>query len=295
MRIDSLSAPAMVTWQLTKDCNLACLHCCTDSAPGRALPDEMTREEAIEACASIIEAQVPYVMIVGGEPTIVPHFFEVAETLGRAGVLLKIETNGQTFGKAEAERLAALPVRSLQISIDGATAQTYAKMRPNGTLDKAVSACRAAAAAGLPLEITFAPTKINIGEAEDVINLALELGAFRFNTGKLMKLGTAVRLWERLEPSSDEYDNFYRLLLRKEKELEGKLELCFRPFSLEEEMAVRETEPSATLLVLPNGKVKLAAPMPDACADLKTQSLPEAWEAYREGWRARQGILPAVV
>jgi len=37
MRIDHLS-DGMVTWQLTRDCNLACLHCCTDSAPGRALP-----------------------------------------------------------------------------------------------------------------------------------------------------------------------------------------------------------------------------------------------------------------
>ena len=38
-RIDSLKAPLFVSWQLTRDCDLACLHCCTDSAPGKRLPD----------------------------------------------------------------------------------------------------------------------------------------------------------------------------------------------------------------------------------------------------------------
>jgi MoaA/NifB/PqqE/SkfB family radical SAM enzyme len=45
-RIDSLAAPLLVTWQLTRDCDLACLHCCTDSAPGKRLPDELGREES---------------------------------------------------------------------------------------------------------------------------------------------------------------------------------------------------------------------------------------------------------
>lgn len=304
MKIDSLGAPAMITWQLTRDCNLACLHCCTDSAPGRAMPGELSREEALRLCEQIIAAQIPYVMLVGGEPTIVPHFFEVAEILGRAGVFLKIETNGQTFGLAEAERLAKLPIRSLQVSIDGASPSVYAKMRLHGELSKAVSACKAAKKSGLPLEITFAPTRVNIDEAEAVIGLAADLGAFRFNSGELMRLGTAAKLWDRLEPSREQYEKFYDLLVTKEKELAGVMELCFRPFSLKEELATRTSEPSATMLVLPDGKVKVAAPLPYLCADLKTQSLPEAWEAYRRAWRRPEVVaalrgasedLPAVV
>ena len=45
-----------------------------------------------------------------------------------------------------------------------------------------------------PLEITFAPTRLNIHEAEDVIERARSLGAFRFNTGRLMRIGTAARM-----------------------------------------------------------------------------------------------------
>ena len=39
LRIDMFGAPIFVSWQLTRDCDLACLHCCTESAPGKRLPD----------------------------------------------------------------------------------------------------------------------------------------------------------------------------------------------------------------------------------------------------------------
>lgn len=293
MRIDSFAAPAMLTWQLTRDCDLACLHCCTESAPGKALPAELSRDEAIRLCGQIIEAQVPYVMIVGGEPTIVAHFTAVAETLGKAGVWLKIETNGQTFGDAHAERLSRLPIRSIQISIDGATEETYRKMRPGGSLQKALAACRSVRKFGMPLEVTFAPSRLNIHEAASVMALAVESGAFRFNTGRLMRLGTAARVWDRLDLVEADWKNFYSLLEAKEKELAGRLELCFRPFSLVEELRSRSFEPSGTLLVLPDGKVKVSAPLAYLCADLRTQTLREAWAAYRRAWghpRVREGL-----
>src|ERR1019366_6592813 len=126
-----------------------------DSAPGKALPGELDREEALELADQIIEAQVPYVMLVGGEPTIAPYFFELAQKLADGGVLLKIETNGNKFGDAQAAKLPKEAIRSLQISIDGATQAVYSKQRPGGALGKAKNAARAGGAAGLPLEITF--------------------------------------------------------------------------------------------------------------------------------------------
>jgi MoaA/NifB/PqqE/SkfB family radical SAM enzyme len=285
MKISALSAPTMLTWQLTRDCNLACLHCCTDSAPGKALPGELSKDEAMRLAAQIIMEQVPYVMLVGGEPTIVPWFWNIAEMLGKAGVFLKIETNGQTFTLEDAERLAKLPIRSLQISLDGATPATYAKMRPGGSLNNVLAACISAVDAGLPLELTFAPSKLNIHEAEDVIALAASLEAFRFNTGRLMRVGTAAKLWDRLEPSREEYEKFYRLLLAKEAQLHSRMELCFRPFSLGEELEQRVEEPSGTLLVLPDGRVKVSAALPYVCADLKRMTLAEAWQRYQAAWR----------
>ena len=271
----------MVTWQLTRDCDLACLHCCTDSAPGQALAGELSRAQALKLCAELAAAGVPYAMIVGGQPTLVPHFREVCKTLTFGGVLLKIETNGQNF---DVNALKGFGIRSIQISLDGASQAVYGRQRINGMLNKAVDACRATVALGLPLEITFAPTRLNIFEAEAVIDLASSLGAFRFNTGQLMRLGTAAKLWDKLEPSKAEYAAFLLVLERKERELAGRMELCYKPFSLEEEMAHRAFHPSGTLLVLPDGRVKVAAPLPFIFADLKSQTFLEAWESYKIAW-----------
>lgn len=64
------------------------------------------------------------------------------------------------------------------------------------------------------------------------------------------------------------------------------MEFCYSPFTLEEALRAGLEEPPATLLVLPNGWVKVAAALPDICADLRRQSLAEAWTAYRGAWRS---------
>jgi MoaA/NifB/PqqE/SkfB family radical SAM enzyme len=251
-RIDSLKAPLLVSWQLTRDCDLCCVHCCTESAPGKKLPDELDAEAAFRIAAKIVRSEVPYVMLCGGEPLLVPHFLELAELLG----------------------------------LDADTPEVYARQRAGGVLEKAHAACRTVRAAGLPLEITFAPTRINIHEAQAVIERAAELGAFRFNTGKLMRIGTAARLWERLEPDPEQYLEFLDLLYRSgARSGNTTMELCYEPFSMEEGLRDSLGEPPATLLVLPNGTVKPVAALPYLCADLRRDTLAEAWEAYRRTWR----------
>jgi MoaA/NifB/PqqE/SkfB family radical SAM enzyme len=280
--IDRLEAPLLVAWQLTRDCDLACLHCCTESAPGKPLPDELSRDEALRLADEIVAERVPYVMLCGGEPLVHPHFFEIAGRLARGGVRLKVETNGQRLDAAVAQKFAAWPVRSVQVSLDGDTQEVYARQRPGGSLARAHGACAALREAGLPLEITFAPTRINIHEARAVIERARALGAFRFNTGRLMRIGTAARHWGKLEPDEAQYRDFRELLVR-EAAVPG-MELCFEPFTLGQGLTRSQASPPATLLVLPNGWVKVAAALPHVCADLKRVTLREAWIGYRRAW-----------
>lgn len=292
-RIDHLSAPLFISWQLTRDCDLCCLHCCTESAPGKKLPDELDAREAMRVADEIVLSAIPYVMLCGGEPLIVPHFLALAEALGQAGVQLKIETNGQRFDEGVADRLARLPIRSVQVSLDGDTQETYERQRPGGSLAKAHAACWAVRDAGMPLEVTFAPTRLNIHEAELVIERARALGAFRFNTGRLMRIGTAVRLWNKLEPTEAQYGDFRDTLRRMATRLRGEMELCHVPFDIEEGLRASIAAPPATLLVLPNGWVKVAAALPHICADLRRNSLKQAWEAYQSAWRSDTVVAAA--
>jgi MoaA/NifB/PqqE/SkfB family radical SAM enzyme len=286
-RIDRLKAPLFVAWQITRDCDLSCVHCCTGSAPGKRLPDELDAAESMRVVEEIIRNDVPYVMLCGGEPLVVPHFLTLADRLGSAGVQLKIETNGQQLDGAIIERLARLPVRSIQISLDGDTPAVYSRQRPGASLEKAHEACRAVRAAGLPLEVTFSPTRLNIHEAQAVIERAMALGAFRFNTGRLMRIGTAARHWAKLVPSDEQYQRFRELLERATCALGKKaaIELCYTPFSMTDGLRGSMQDPPATLLVLPNGWVKVAAALPYVCADLRRHTLAESWTRYRAAWR----------
>jgi hypothetical protein len=63
------------------------------------------------------------------------------------------------------------------------------------------------------------------------------------------------------------------------------MEICFEPFSLAEGLRKSAQEPPATLLVLPNGWVKVAAALPEVCADLRRCGLDDAWRAYQRAWR----------
>ena len=213
-------------------------------------------------------------MLCGGEPLVVPHFFALAEALGaRRASASRSRPTASASTTRWRERLARLPIRSVQISLDGDTQATYARQRVGGSLAQAHAACRAVRAAGLPLEVTFAPTRINLHEAEPVIERARSLGAFRFNTGRLMRIGTAARLWDRLEPTEADYAGFRRAARSASRRLAGEMELCYEPFEIRDGLRGEPRDPPATLLVLPNGWVKVAAALPHICADLRRDRL----------------------
>jgi len=288
--IDLLSAPLFVSWQMTRDCDLACLHCCTDSAPGKRLADELNEAEAMALAMEIVRAEVPYVMLCGGEPLLVPHFLKIAEFLGGQGVQLKIESNGQALDARLVERLARLPIRSIQISLDGDTQEIYGQQRPGASLARAHDACKAVRAAGLPLEITFAPTRLNLHQAEAVIERARAFGAFRFNSGQLMFIGRAAQLWRKIAPDQESVLRFRQMLDRRARSVDAGMEFCHDPFTVEDALRRCLQSPPATLLVLPNGWVKVAAAIGAVCADLRRDSLAEAWRAYRAAWRDERVI-----
>jgi len=282
--ISLLSGPLLVAWQLTRRCDLACAHCCTSSSGSRSR-DELSGPDAARLASDIAACRVPYVLLCGGEPMLSPHFWNVAERLGSAGVELKVESNGQGLGKREADRLARLPMRSVQISLDADAQDVYARLRPGASLEKAWAACRAVRAAGIPLEVSFVPVRFNAHQAEAVMERAAALGAFRFNTGALMPLGRARRAWARLTPGPSQYEGLRALLRRKQGDFAGSMELCYVPFTILEGLEAARSSPPATLLILPDGRVQVSAALPYVCADLRRQGLFEAWERYRAAWK----------
>src|SRR5689334_13441969 len=107
---ESLGAPLYVAWQITNECNLACMHCIEESGPGKAFKDELTREEAFAVLEQMMALEVPYLSFSGGEPMMHPHFFDMAEYVCSRGSQLKVETNAHLVTAGNAARLRDIGV-----------------------------------------------------------------------------------------------------------------------------------------------------------------------------------------
>jgi MoaA/NifB/PqqE/SkfB family radical SAM enzyme len=279
-----LSAPLYVAWQITNECNLACLHCIEESGPGKAFKDELTPAEALGVIDTLVEHEVPYLSFSGGEPMLHPQFFAMVERYCRSGGQLKVETNGHYLTPGNCARLRDLGVKAVQVSVDGASRPTYNRMRVLGEFDTALEGTRNLQRAGVPIEVNFSPTHFNIHEVGAAVDLAYELGAYSFYTGRTMYTGNAVKAWKHVGPSEEQYAEFFDTLRAKTDEYRGRMRVYFHEMGLLDELRYRLEHPAALCIVLPNGLVKLINALPFVCGDLRTQSLTEIWANFQRAW-----------
>jgi len=280
-----LGAPLYIAWQVTNECDLACLHCIEESGPGKAFRDELSERQAGAFLEQVAAEQVPYMSFSGGEPTLHPRFFEMAGYLCERQTQLKIETNAHGLTAEGCERLRRIGVKAVQVSLDGATRETFNRMRVRGDFDRALQGIAHLRAAGVPVEINYSPTRFNIHEIGLAVDLAYELGAESFYTGRTMYTGNAVKTWHRLAPSEEQYGGFFESLHAKTREYAGRMRVHFHEMGLLEELRYRLHHPAALLIVLPNGLVKLINALPFVCGDLRRQSLKEVWANFQRAWQ----------
>ena len=284
--VEEYRAPLFFAWQLTNRCGGRCLACCEESGPDKAWRDELRRGEALDLARRIVEFGIPYVAFGGGEPLEVPHCWELFDILSAAGIALKIETDGSRIDDAAADRIAALAVDCVQISVDGATAATHQRVRPGSSFDAAVAAIERLVARGSPPQFVFVPTRQNLHELVAAFDLAASLGCAAFVTGPLMRIGRAAADWERVSCADEDWTHGVAGLRERAAATASGIALSIYPWDIVTEMETRLESPQAMLLVVPNGKVKLLNALPFSPADLRADSLDDAWRAYRDAWRS---------
>jgi len=284
--VEEFRAPLFLAWQLTNRCSARCIACCEESGPDKAWRDELSRDEALVLARAIATEGIPYVAFGGGEPLGIPHAWEIFDVLEAAGTSIKIETDGSRIDDAAADRLAALRVQCIQISVDGATAATHERVRPGSSFAAATGAIRRLVARGVRPQFVFVPTRFNLAEICEAYDLAGELGCEAFVTGPLMRLGRAAHDWARIAPSEDGWRDAVEKLQSRAAATGSSVTLSIYHWDIVTEIRTRLESPQAMLLVVPNGKVKLLNALPFAPADLRRDSIGAAWEAYRAAWRS---------
>jgi len=286
--VDDYDAPLFLAWQLTNRCSARCLACCEESGPDKAWRDELSRDEALRIAGDIVDLGIPFVAFGGGEPLGVAHCWDVFERLAAGGVALKLETDGSRIDAGAADRIAELAVDCVQISVDGATAATHGRARPGSSFEAAIGAIERLVARGFPPQFVFVPTRLNLHEIVPAFNLAAALGCSAFVTGPLMRLGRAAAAWDTLACSDDEWQRAAAALRERAATGGAGPMLSIYPWDIVTEVETRLENPQAMLLVVPNGKVKLLNALPFAPADLRSDTLHDAWHAYRAAWRTTE-------
>ena len=203
-RPQRFTSPVLVVWNFTQRCNLACAHCYQNA--GKKAAGELTLREKLDLVDQLAELKTPLIALSGGEPMAAPHFWKTIEAMGRRNFHLSIATNATLIDKKRAARMADLGVDYVQISLDSADPAKHDALRGPGAWDATVQGIRnMVAREGVEVGVASTMTKDFIGELEDLIRLAIDLGSDYFYTYNFIPVGRGREMVEKdLSPEERE-------------------------------------------------------------------------------------------
>ena len=151
----------IVVWNITRACNLKCVHCYNDSGVGKGCND-VSGEEAKSVLDDLAEFGVPSVLFSGGEPLMRKDLFELIGYAGDKGLRTVISTNGTLITRDVAKVIKDRGVSYVGISLDG-VGEINDKFRGvEGAFEKAVTGIRNCQDAGVRIGLRLTLTKKNV-------------------------------------------------------------------------------------------------------------------------------------
>ncbi|HMK37236.1 MAG TPA: radical SAM protein [Desulfomonilaceae bacterium] len=204
----------LVAWEMTRACNLACVHCragaCADPDP-----EELTTDEGRLLIDGIARVGKPILIMTGGEPLLRPDFFELARYASASGLRAVLATNGVLVTAETAREIASVGIPRVSISIDGPTAEEHDSFRRvPGAFDASLQGIANLKSAGVSVQINTTLTRRNRGCLAGIMKLAESIGADAFHVFLLVPTGRA-RDMAGEEMGPEEYEEslleFYRL------------------------------------------------------------------------------------
>jgi radical SAM protein with 4Fe4S-binding SPASM domain len=190
-----VNTPHLISWNLTRRCNLACGHCYLDAVQRRSdAIDELDPAEAARVIDEIA-AFAPGAMLVltGGEPLLRIDLDDIVEHAARRGLMPVIGTNGILLTETRARRLRDAGAVGAGISVDSVTPGYHDRLRGReGAWASAIDGMRAARAAGLGVLMQATLFEDNRHQLGGFADLAAEVGAMALNFFFLVCTGRGV-------------------------------------------------------------------------------------------------------
>lgn len=215
-----MPAPFLIVWNFTNMCNLRCKHCYQRA--DKPLPNELSLEEKLLVVEQLDRAGVAAVALSGGEPTIHPDFYRILSEISSRGMYAAVATNGWLF--ADIRNLVKAKkagLRYVEVSIDSADPKKHDWFRGvPGSWERAINALKNAVKLGISNALAVTLTKVNIGEIEDILDLAEEIGVQRVVFFNFVPVGRGRdNIWLDLDPL--EREDVLRTLFKEMKKRKG--------------------------------------------------------------------------
>jgi len=155
----------IVVWNITRACNLKCVHCYNDSGAGRTC-DDVTKDKAMTIIDDLAQFGVPSVLFSGGEPLMRPDLFELISYAGDKGLRTVISTNGTLINDKAAKKIKDCGVSYVGISLDGIGRVNDKFRGVDGAFDKAVEGIRNCMAVNARVGLRLTLTGRNLQDLE---------------------------------------------------------------------------------------------------------------------------------
>lgn len=300
-----MATPNLISWNLTRRCNLACGHCYLDAVQRKSeTGDELTLPEIARVIDEIAEfAPGAMLVLTGGEPLLRRDLNDIVEHAAHAGLMPVVGSNGILLNEARAKALREHGAAGVGISLDSITPEFHDRLRGHaGAWAGALAGMRAAREAGLGVLMQATLFAENRKQLAGFADLAAEVGAMALNFFFLVCTGRGVTQTD-LSPAA--YEESLRDILALQA---ARPELMIRarcaPYARRMlglhagEVAPGYAEWSSACLagrtylrIGPKGEVTPCPYIPNAAGSVRWSPLREIWETGADFVRLR-GEMP---
>jgi len=164
----------VVVWNVTRRCNLKCVHCYAH-ARDESFSNELTTEQGKQLIDDLADFGVPVILFSGGEPLIRKDLPELAHYAVEKGLRAVISTNGTLIPPETAKILKDIGLSYVGISLDGMEAINDRFRGVKGAFKAALEGIENCRNAGIKVGLRFTVNRFNVDQIPNIFNLLREM------------------------------------------------------------------------------------------------------------------------
>ena len=191
----SASRRPIVVWNCTRKCNLACMHCYSNSA-NKDYEGELTTAQAKKMILDLEEFNVPVLLFSGGEPLLRKDLFELNDFAHQHHIRTVISTNGTLISKEMARKIKDNNFDYIGVSLDGINERNDKFRGKTGAFALALSGIRNLVEVKQKVGLRFTITRHNYPDIKDIFRLVEDEAIDRVCFYHLVYSGRGARMTE---------------------------------------------------------------------------------------------------